>query len=59
MALIEEAKAALGVPVVASLNAITPGSWARFARLLQQAGADALELNIYDVAADLAISGRL
>jgi dihydroorotate dehydrogenase (fumarate) len=45
-------KAQVAVPVIASLNASTPGGWVRYARLLQDAGADALELNIYHVAAD-------
>jgi dihydroorotate dehydrogenase (fumarate) len=45
-------KAQVAVPVIASLNASTPGGWVRYARLMQDAGADALELNIYHVAAD-------
>ena len=45
-------KAQAGVPVIASLNASTPGGWVRYARLMQDAGADALELNLYHVAAD-------
>ncbi|MFN8521267.1 MAG: dihydroorotate dehydrogenase-like protein [Chloroflexota bacterium] len=40
------------VPIVASLNATTTGGWVRYARRLQDAGADALELNVYHVAAD-------
>ena len=47
------AKAALRVPVIASLNGSSPGGWTRFARELQEEGADALELNIYAVAADV------
>ncbi|HYD30583.1 MAG TPA: dihydroorotate dehydrogenase-like protein [Azospirillaceae bacterium] len=50
-------KATLGIPVVASLNGTTDGGWLDFAKLLQQAGADALELNIYIVAADMGIDG--
>ena len=46
------AKHHLSIPVIASLNAATPGGWVRYARLLQDAGADALELNLYRVAAD-------
>jgi dihydroorotate dehydrogenase (fumarate) len=42
----------LTVPVIASLNAATPGAWVRYARTLEDAGADALELNLYRVAAD-------
>lgn len=45
-------KAAAGVPVIASLNASTPGGWVCYARLMQDAGADALELNLYHLAAD-------
>jgi len=45
-------KAQVAVPVIASLNASTPGGWVRYARLMQDAGADALELNLYHVAAD-------
>ncbi len=45
-------KAATAVPVIASLNAATPGGWVRYARLMQDAGADALELNLYHLAAD-------
>jgi dihydroorotate dehydrogenase (fumarate) len=54
---IEEAKRALSVPVIASLNGNTPGGWSRYARLLQDAGADALELNLYHVAADISTTG--
>ena len=49
-------KTQVDVPVIASLNASTPGGWVRYARLMQDAGADALELNIYHVAADPAKS---
>jgi len=45
-------KAELKVPVIASLNATTTGGWVRYARLMEEAGADALELNLYHVAAD-------
>jgi len=43
----------VAIPVIASLNGATPGGWARYARVLQDAGADALELNLYRVAADI------
>jgi dihydroorotate dehydrogenase (fumarate) len=49
--LVREAKAALSIPVVGSLNGSTPGGWVEHAALIQQAGADALELNLYMVAA--------
>jgi dihydroorotate dehydrogenase (fumarate) len=47
--MLEAAKRALSVPVIASLNGSSPGAWARFAKLLQNSGADAIELNIYFV----------
>jgi dihydroorotate dehydrogenase (fumarate) len=54
---LEQVKAAVGVPVIASLNATTTGGWVRHARRLQDAGADALELNLYHVPADPRRSG--
>jgi dihydroorotate dehydrogenase (fumarate) len=45
-------KAAVRVPIVASLNGATPGGWLRYARLMEEAGADALELNVYTLATD-------
>jgi len=45
-------KEKLGIPVIASLNGASIGGWTRYANLLEQAGADALELNIYFLAAD-------
>ena len=49
---IEEAKRSLSIPVIGSLNGATTGGWVRYGRLIQEAGADALELNIYDVVTD-------
>ena len=46
-------KSSLGIPVIASLNGVTPGGWLQHAREVRDAGADALELNVYYVAADL------
>jgi dihydroorotate dehydrogenase (fumarate) len=46
-------KAAVGIPVVASLNGRTQGGWVSFARQLEVAGASALELNIYDPILDM------
>jgi len=46
-------KAAVGIPVIASLNGSTAETWLMFAPLLEQAGADAIELNMYDVVTDL------
>jgi dihydroorotate dehydrogenase (fumarate) len=45
-------KAAVAVPVIASLNGRSAGGWLTYARLLAEAGADALELNIYELATD-------
>ena len=52
LARLERIKAEVDVPVIASLNASTAGGWVRYARLMQDAGADALELNLYHLAAD-------
>ena len=49
LSLVARAKAALSIPVVASLNGVSRGGWVRYASRLEQAGADALELNIYYV----------
>jgi dihydroorotate dehydrogenase (fumarate) len=57
LALVEQAVDKLSIPVIASLNGNTPGGWATFAGLLQGAGAAAVELNIYEVAADPDVSG--
>ncbi len=52
VASLERVKKAVGVPVIASLNASTAGGWVRYAQRLEEAGADALELNLYHIAAD-------
>jgi dihydroorotate dehydrogenase (fumarate) len=57
LGVIEAAKARVGIPVIASLNATSKGGWIRYARLLEAAGADAVELNVYAVAADPDRSG--
>jgi dihydroorotate dehydrogenase (fumarate) len=49
---IHRIKRAVRVPVIASLNGTTAGSWLEFGRILEQAGADALELNLYEVVTD-------
>ena len=49
---IQKLKRALGVPVFASLNGTTPSGWVDYAKQIQAAGADALELNVYVVATD-------
>ncbi|HEU4389919.1 MAG TPA: dihydroorotate dehydrogenase-like protein [Blastocatellia bacterium] len=50
-------KDAAGVPVMASLNGSTAGGWISYARLLEQAGADAVELNLFHAASDPTMSG--
>ena len=57
LALVAQAKAALSIPVVASLNGVSRGGWVRHAARLEQAGADALELNIYYVSSRPGLSG--
>jgi dihydroorotate dehydrogenase (fumarate) len=52
-------KAAVEIPVIASLNGTTRAGWIDHARLIEQAGADALELNVYSVASDTELDGSL
>jgi dihydroorotate dehydrogenase (fumarate) len=49
---VAQARGLLDIPVIASLNGRTRGGWVRYAKLIEQAGADALELNVYEVATD-------
>jgi dihydroorotate dehydrogenase (fumarate) len=49
---LEDTKRELDIPVIGSLNGSSAGGWVRYAKLIQEAGADALELNVYVVAAD-------
>lgn len=58
LALIEAATQALSVPVIASLNGITDSGWVDYARDIEEAGAKAIELNVFFVPSDLALSGR-
>jgi dihydroorotate dehydrogenase (fumarate) len=50
--MLETAKKSVSIPVIGSLNGSSPGGWARYAKLIEDAGADAIELNIYFVATD-------
>ena len=50
---VRRVKAAVKIPVIGSLNGTTAEAWLKFARLIEQAGADALELNMYEVVTDL------
>jgi dihydroorotate dehydrogenase (fumarate) len=54
---IRKAKAAVDIPVMASLNGSSAGGWIDYAQKIQQAGADALELNLYFIPADLQMTG--
>jgi len=54
---VSKVKGAVGIPVIASMNGSSAESWLRFARVLEQAGADALELNLYEVVTDLSAPG--
>ncbi len=50
--LVRDAKEAVNIPVIASLNGASVGGWTRYAKLMEQAGADALELNVYYIPTD-------
>ncbi len=54
---ITRAKAATEIPIIASLNCSSTGGWTEYAKLVQQAGADAIELNIYSIPTDINLSG--
>ena len=57
LSLLERAAAAVEVPVIASLNGVTPGGWTDYARAMQDAGAAAIELNIYYLPGAMHIPG--
>lgn len=54
---IRRAKASVDIPVIASLNGTSAGGWTDYARQMEQAGADALELNVYYIPTDVEMSG--
>ncbi len=56
--LLRRAREAVRVPIIASLNGVTNAGWIDYAKQMQQAGAHAIELNVYFIAADLDMSGR-
>jgi dihydroorotate dehydrogenase (fumarate) len=58
LSLLKRAAATVDVPVIASLNGVTPHGWADYALAMQDAGAAAIELNVYYVPGDPRISGR-
>ena len=55
---IRRAKQAVDIPIIGSLNGISVGGWISYAQEIQQAGADAVELNVYYIPADPAMEGR-
>jgi dihydroorotate dehydrogenase (fumarate) len=58
LSLLERAAALVEIPVIGSLNGVTPSGWVDYARAMQDAGAAAIELNIYYLPGDTRISGR-
>ncbi len=57
--LIRQAKERVDIPIIASLNGVTPEGWIDYARLMEEAGADALEINVFYIAADVEMGGRV
>ena len=55
--LIRRAKESVAIPVIGSLNGVSTGGWVEYARMIEEAGADALELNIYSIPTDPALTG--
>jgi len=55
--LVRKAKESTGVPIIASLNGVSRGGWIEYARKIEQAGADALELNVYLVPTNMDVTG--
>jgi dihydroorotate dehydrogenase (fumarate) len=58
LSLLQRAVAAVDVPVIASINGVTPEGWTDYARAMQEAGAAAIELNVYYIPGDPRILGR-
>jgi dihydroorotate dehydrogenase (fumarate) len=58
LAHLAQLKAAVDIPVFGSLNGVTLGGWLEYARGMEQAGADGLELNVYGLPADVGLSGQ-
>jgi dihydroorotate dehydrogenase (fumarate) len=55
---ISKIKESVNIPVIGSLNGVSSKGWANYAKLIEEAGADALELNVYYVASDINIPGE-
>jgi dihydroorotate dehydrogenase (fumarate) len=51
--LVSQLKKAVSIPVIGSLNGVSTGGWVEYARKIQEAGADALELNVYNIPTDM------
>jgi dihydroorotate dehydrogenase (fumarate) len=58
LSLLERAAAAVDIPVIGSLNGVTPGGWIDYARAMEAAGAAAIELNVYYLPGGAQVSGR-
>ncbi|GAP22287.1 dihydroorotate dehydrogenase-like protein [Leptolinea tardivitalis] len=58
LSLIQKIKSSVSIPVIGSLNGISNAGWVRYARNIEQAGADALELNMYHIPTDVDLAGR-
>src|SRR5204863_2803535 len=56
--LIRRAKEAVDIPIIGSLNGVSIGGWTNYASLIEDAGADALELNVYYLPTDVEMTGR-
>jgi dihydroorotate dehydrogenase (fumarate) len=54
---VRRAKAAVDIPIIGSLNGVSTGGWIRYAKKIEQAGADALELNVYFIPTDALMTG--
>ena len=54
---VRRAKAAVDIPIIASLNGVSTGAWIEYARKMEEAGADALELNIYFIPTSIEMTG--
>ena len=54
---IQDAKAAVDIPIIASLNGSTIGGWTEYSKEMEKAGADAIELNVYYIPSDPTLSG--
>ena len=55
--LISQAKQAVKIPIIGSLNGVSSGGWIEYAKKIQQAGADALELNVYYIPTNITVTG--